>query len=154
MEEPPQSLNEPILNSLRSVADRHHQQRLRAVGLLLFGHYLFVHQSAIEGRSFAFASFAVNSMIYIFAYRSLRRSIFKSRRSAPTSRWSGRGQWPGVAVLAFVVPGLRAWASCRSAVQWAAVFAVALGLLVIVEAGKAVSNAACAPHLCASPVRR
>ena len=111
---------------------------------MLFSHYLFVHQNAIEGRSFAFASFAINSMIYIFAYRSLRRSIFKSLPLSENKPliWavvSGLA----VALLAFAVPGLRRILGIvpLTMVQWAAVFAVAIGLLVVVELGKAVSNA-------------
>jgi len=56
------------------------------VALLLFGHYYQIHQNPVEGRSIVFASFAVNSMVYIFAYRSLRRHFMPCARCAKTSR--------------------------------------------------------------------
>ena len=159
MEEPPRSLNEPILNTLGLSLIGIISSASAAVGLVLFSHYLFVHQNAVEGRSFAFASFAINSMIYIFAYRSLRRSIFKSLPLSENKPliWavvSGLA----VALLAFAVPGLRRILGIMplTLVQWAAVFAVAVGLLVVVELGKAVSNAVhrAALQRNAAPVRR
>ena len=50
------------------------------VGLALFGHYYLQHHNILDARSYAFGTFAVNSMIYIFAYRSMRRSIFQMPR--------------------------------------------------------------------------
>ncbi len=143
MEEPPRAVNEPILNRLGLSLIGIISSASAAVGLLLFGHYLFQHNHVMVGRSFAFASFAINSMVYIFAYHSLRRPIF---RSLPLSAnkpliWavvSGIG----VALLAFLVPGLRSMLGIvpLTPAQWAAVFGVALGMLAVVEIGKAIAN--------------
>jgi Ca2+-transporting ATPase len=143
MDEKPKPLSEPILNRLGlsligiiSVAGA-------VAGLTLFGHYFLAHNDPIEGRSIAFASFAINSMIYIFAYRSMRRSIFHSsplRANKPLVAAVLGGLL--VAVVAFLVPGLREVLQIvpLHLVDWLLVMGVALGLLVVVEIGKAISN--------------
>jgi magnesium-transporting ATPase (P-type) len=95
------------------------------------------------GRSFVFASFAINSMIYIFAYRSLRRPII---RTAPLSAnkplvWTVAGG-VGVALLPFVIPGLRKVLSVvpLNLGQSLQVAGVAVGLLMVVEIGKWITN--------------
>jgi Ca2+-transporting ATPase len=143
MEDPPRPLAEPILNGLGLSLIGIISTASAAVGLLLFGHYFFEHQSAAVGRSFAFASFAVNSMIYIFAYRSLRSSIFQTQplRANKPLIWAVLSGLV-VAFAAFLVPGLRHLLGIvpLSASQWLAVFGVAVGLLSVVEIGKAVTN--------------
>jgi len=95
------------------------------------------------GRSFVFASFAINSMIYIFAYRSLRRPII---RTAPLSAnkplvWTVAGG-VGVALLPFIIPGLRKVLSVvpLTVGQSLLVAGVAVGLLMVVEIGKWITN--------------
>jgi Ca2+-transporting ATPase len=132
MDEKPKPLSEPILNRLGlsligiiSVAGA-------VVGLTLFGHYFLAHNDPAEGRSIAFASFAVNSMVYIFAYRSMRRSIFHSSPlSANKPLVAAVLGGLLVAFVAFLVPGLR---------EVLQVMGVAVGLLVVVEIGKAINN--------------
>jgi Ca2+-transporting ATPase len=145
MEEPPRRLNEPILNGLSLSLIGIISAASATVGLLLFSHYYFAHHSAIDGRSFTFASFAINSMIYIFAYRSLRRSVFRSaplRENKPLIWAVVAGL--AVALAAFAVPGLRRLLDIVPLAlnQWAVVFGVAVGLLSIVEISKLVANAA------------
>jgi Ca2+-transporting ATPase len=112
-------------------------------GFYFFGHYYKMHNNSIVGQSYAFASLAVNSMIYIFAYRSMRRSIF---RSGPLSQ-----NKPLIAAVlsglllamgAFAVPWIRNLLGIvpLGLQQWAGVFGVALFLLVVVEIGKQISN--------------
>jgi Ca2+-transporting ATPase len=110
--------------------------------LILFGHFFQIHGDPAQGRSIVFASFAVNSMIYIFAYRSMRRSIF---RSGPLSRntpliWAVLGGLAMVAI-AFLVPGIRDLLGIvlLSAEEWLWVAGVAVFLLATVEVGKAIS---------------
>lgn len=143
MEEKPKSLQEPILNHLGLSLIGVISVTSALVGLYLFGHYYQMHNSAIAGRSYAFASFAVNSMIYIFAYRSLRRSIFHSGRLSQNKPLV-------VAVLgglllaigAFVVPPIRSLLGIAplDLSQWGMVFGIALSLLATVEVGKWISN--------------
>jgi len=143
MEEKPKSLREPILNSLGLSLIGVISVTSALTALLLFGHFFKMHNNPIEGRSFAFASFAVNSMIYIFAYRSMRRSIF---RSSPLSQNKALvASVAGgllLAVGAFLAPQIRSLLGIvpLSLAQWGVVFGVAFSLLAVVEIGKAISN--------------
>jgi len=143
MDEKPRSLKEPILNRLGlsligviSVSS--------AIGaLFLFNHMYSIHANAVEGRSIVFASFAVNSMIYIFAYRSMRRSLWKMNKLTANLPLV----WAVLAGLlmvfiAFAIPGLRDLLGIvpLTLAEWSLVAAIALGLLVVVEIGKWISN--------------
>jgi Ca2+-transporting ATPase len=82
-------------------------------------------------------------MVYIFAYRSLRLPLW---RMNPLSA-NRPLVWAVVAgiataLIAFLVPGLREVLGIvpLSLAQWALVGGVALGLLGVVEAGKAISG--------------
>jgi Ca2+-transporting ATPase len=143
MDEKPKPLSEPILNRLGLSLIGIISTAGAVAGLTLFGHYFLAHNDPTEGRSIAFASFAVNSMIYIFAYRSMRRSIFHSsslRANKPLVAAVLGGLL--VAVVAFLVPGLREVLQIvpLHLGDWLLVAGVALGLLVVVEIGKAISN--------------
>ena len=143
MDEKPKPLDEPILNRLGLSLIGIISTAGALVGLYLFGHYFKVHNNPIEGRSFAFASFAVNSMIYIFAYRSMRRSIFHSSPlSANKPLVAAVFGGLLVAIVAFLVPGLRQMLEIvpLHLDDWLLVMGVALGLLAVVEIGKAISN--------------
>ena len=143
MEEKPLSVKEPILNSLGMSLIGVISIASAIVALLLFGHYYQEHHSIIHGQSFAFASFAVNSMIYIFAYRSMRRPLYRSgplSRNKPLVFAVAAGLL--LAFIPFLIPGLRTALAIEPLVptQWLAVFGVAVGLLVVVEIGKFISN--------------
>jgi Ca2+-transporting ATPase len=143
MEEPPQSLREPILNRLGLSLIGLISAVSAVVGLALFGHYLQMHNDPIEGRSIAFASFAVNSMVYIFAYRSMRRSMFRGNplRANKPLIWAVAAGLLMV-VLAFAIPGLREVLGIvpLHVGDWLLVSGVALSLLAAVELGKAIAN--------------
>jgi len=113
------------------------------VGLAFFGHYWLSHGNETAARSFAFGSFAINSMIYIFAYRSLRRSIFRvgSLRQNKPLAWAVAAGLI-TALAAILLPQLRALLGVvpLDPSQWALIAAVALGLLAVVEAGKYWAN--------------
>ncbi|MGA9397776.1 MAG: HAD-IC family P-type ATPase [Anaerolineaceae bacterium] len=143
MEEKPKSLKEPILSHLGlSLIGVISISSATAV-LFLFHHLYSAHGNAIEGRSIVFASFAVNSMVYIFAYRSMRKPLFRMNKLSSNKPliWaviSGLA----LAVLPFLVPGLRNLLGLvpLSFVEWMEVAGVALGLLTVVEIGKWISN--------------
>ncbi|MCE5255388.1 MAG: HAD-IC family P-type ATPase [Spirochaetaceae bacterium] len=143
MEEKPLSVKEPILNSLGLSLIAIISTASAAAGLILFGHYYNVHGSIMQGQSFAFASFAVNSMIYIFAYRSMRRPLFRSGRLSRNKPliFTVLGGL-ALAILPFCVPGIGKTLGVEPLApsQWGIVFAVAFGLLTVVEIGKFVSN--------------
>jgi Ca2+-transporting ATPase len=143
MEEPPKSLREPILNRLGLSLIGLISVVSATVGLAVFGHYFRMHSDPVEGNSIAFASFAINSMVYIFAYRSMRRSMF---HVSPLSAnkplvWAVIGGL-AMALLAFLVPGLRQMLGIvpLHIGDWLLVLGVALGLLAVVEVGKALTN--------------
>lgn len=143
MEEKPKSISEPVLTTLGMSLIGVISIASSIFALLLFGHYYQVHNNPIEGRSIVFASFAVNSMIYIFAYRSMRRPLFRMRLLKENQPLV----WAVIAglllvVIAFLFPGLRSLLGIvpLNLEQWALVAGVAVGLLLIVEAGKWISN--------------
>jgi Ca2+-transporting ATPase len=143
MQEPPRSLREPILDRLGLSLIGLISTVSAVVGLTLFGHYLQVHHDPMEGRSIAFASFAINSMVYIFAYRSMRRSIFRSgplKANKPLIYAVVGGLL--VAVLAFLVPNLRRVLGIvpLHVGDWLLVAGVSLSLLAVVEIGKGISS--------------
>jgi Ca2+-transporting ATPase len=142
MDEKPKSVKEPVLTTLGAVMIGVISVTSTFFALTLFGHFWGVHNDPVEGRSIVFASFAVNSMVYIFAYRSMRRSIF---RSGPLSRnkpliWAVLAGLLMVAV-AFAFPSLRSLLGIvpLSLEEWLWVAGVAIALLIAVEIGKAIN---------------
>lgn len=142
MDEKPKSLREPVLTGLGMSLIGVISSASMCFALLLFGHFFTVHGNPVEGRSIVFASFAINSMVYIFAYRSMRRSIF---RSGPLSRnkplvWAVIAGFLMVAI-AFFIPGIRNLLGIipLSLEEWIWVMGVAVALLGTVEIGKAIS---------------
>jgi Ca2+-transporting ATPase len=143
MDEKPKSQDEPILTHLGLSLIGIISVASTITALWLFGHYFMAHGDPAEGRSLVFASFAVNSMIYIFAYRSMRRSMF---RMNPLSQnkpliWAVAAGLI-LALVAFLVPSIRNLLGIvpLSLAQWGLVAGVALSLIVVVEIGKAISS--------------
>jgi Ca2+-transporting ATPase len=142
MDERPKSLKEPVLTTLGGSLIGVISVASATLALVLFGHFFGAHGDPVRGRSVVFASFAVNSMIYIFAYRSMRRSTL---RSGPLNRnkplvWAVLAGL-ATALIAFAVPGIRDLLGIvpLSWLEWLWVSGIALALLVIVEVGKVVS---------------
>jgi Ca2+-transporting ATPase len=143
MDERPRSLRAPVLTHLA----------LSLIGLIsvtsaifalgLFGHFYQIHDNPVEGRSIVFASFAINSIVYIFAYRSMRQPIFRMNRLSANKPliWAVVAGFLTV-LVAFLIPGLRELLGIvpLSLQEWSWVIGVALTLLVSVEIGKAISN--------------
>jgi Ca2+-transporting ATPase len=145
MNEKPKSLKEPILNSLGLSLIGVISISSAVVVLFLFHHFFSVHNNAIEGRSIVFASFAINSMVYIFAYRSMRRPLFRMNKlssNKPLILAVLAGM--ATAVLPFLVPSLRELLGIvpLSFGEWLIVAGIATGLLAVVEVGKFISNKA------------
>jgi Ca2+-transporting ATPase len=145
MDEKPKSLKESILSSLGLILIA-----LISVGSAIAALIIFIINvskdpvaGAQVGRSMVFASFAINSMIYIFAYRSMRQSLFRmpSLKYNKPLIFSVAG---GIAlvVLPFMVPQLRTLLQLTplSWRQWVLIAGIAFGLLIIVEIGKLIRN--------------
>ncbi len=143
MDEPPKSLKEPILTRLGLGLIGVISIGSTIAALTIFGYYFGVHGDAVEGRSLVFASFAVNSMIYIFAYRSGRQPLV---RMTPLTQnmplvWAVLAGLLTVAV-AFVVPPLRNVLGIvpLAPEQWGLIAGIAFTLLLAVEIGKAIND--------------
>jgi len=111
--------------------------------LLIFNHYSTLHNDPMVGRSIVFASFAINSMVYIFAYRSLRKPITKM---VPLKEnmyliWTVL-LGIATALLPFLIPGLGAALGIvpLTLIEWATVVGIAVLLLGVVEVGKFFAN--------------
>ena len=143
MDEKPKSQDEPILTHLGLSLIGIISVASTITALWLFAHYFMAHGDPAEGRSLVFASFAVNSMIYIFAYRSMRRSMVRMnplRQNKPLIWAVAAGLL--LVLVAFLVPSIRNLLGIvpLSLAQWGLVAGVALSLIVVVEIGKAISN--------------
>lgn len=143
MKEKPKSLKEPILTRLGGSLITIISLSSTLFAIYLFGHFFNQHGNPIEGRSIVFASFGINSMIYIFAYRNMHKSIFRSgnlKRNLSLV-WAVAG---GIfmVVIPFVIPALRNLLGIvqLSIIEWLWVFGVAIVLLFIVEIGKVISK--------------
>jgi Ca2+-transporting ATPase len=143
MDEKPKSVKEPVLAPLGLTLIGVISIGSAIAALSLFGHFYLSHHNPAEGRSLVFASFAVNSMIYIFAYRSMRLPLF---RASPLSN-----NKPLVlavisgllmVVIAFAIPSLRTLLGIvpLSLQQWGWIAAIAFAMLMAVELGKWVRN--------------
>lgn len=143
MEEKPRSLKAPILTPLALILIGVISTTSAIFALSLFGHFLQLHNNPIEGRSIVFASFAINSMVYIFAYRSMRLPLHRMNRLTANKPliWSVLAGLL-TALLAFWIPGLRQLLGIvpLSLEEWSWVVGAALVLLATVEAAKAIAN--------------
>jgi len=143
MDEPPKALKEPILTRLGLSLIGVISISSSIAALLLFGYFLKRDGNEIIGRSYVFATFAVNSMIYIFAYRSMRRSIFRSgnlMHNKPLVAAVAGGLL--LAFIAFLAPPIRDLLQLAplALYEWGVILAIAVSLLVVVEIGKFISN--------------
>jgi len=143
MDEPPKSKDAPILTPLGLSLIGVISVVSTIFALLIFGYYFSIHGDAVEGRSLVFASFAVNSMVYIFAYRSMRRPLWqmiplRENRALVWTVLAGLA----TALIAFLVPALRELLGIvpLTLTQWGLVAGIALLLLAIVEVAKTIAS--------------
>lgn len=143
MEEKPRAVNEEILTPLSIWLIAIISTVSAAAALMLFGHTLSMHENILLARSYVFAIFAVNSMVYIFSYRSMRKNIFKSNNllsNKPLLFSVAAGL--ALAIAAFEIPPLRNLLGLAplGLTDYVIVFSIALLLLVIVEIVKYINN--------------
>ena len=143
MDEKPKSLKESILPPLGLLLIGVISIGSAIAALLIFNYYFRIHGDEVEGRSLVFASFAVNSMIYIFAYRSMRQPLHRMTKLTQNMPlvWAVLAGLLTVAV-AFVVPGLRNVLGIvpLAPQQWGLIAGIAFALLLAVEIGKAINR--------------
>jgi Ca2+-transporting ATPase len=143
MDEKPRSLKAPILTQLGMSLIGVISITSSIFALLLFSHFFQMHNNPVEGRSIVFASFAINSIVYIFAYRSMRLPLYRMNKLTANKPliWAVAAGFLTIAV-AFLIPGLRDLLGIvpLTLQEWSWVIGVGLILLVLVEIAKAVSS--------------
>jgi len=143
MDEKPRPLKAPILTHLGMSLIGVISITSSIFALTLFNHFYHVHNNPIEGRSIVFASFAINSIVYIFAYRSMRLPLHRMNKLTANKPliWAALAGFLTIGI-AFAIPGLRNVLGIvpLSLQEWALVSGVGLTLLIFVEVGKAISS--------------
>jgi len=143
MDEKPRPLKAPILTRLGASLIGVISITSSIFALALFGHFFQMHNNPVEGQSIVFASFAINSIVYIFAYRSMRQPIYRMNKLTANKPliWAALAGF-GTIAIAFLIPGLREVLGVMplSLQEWLLIIGVALTLLVFVEIGKAISK--------------
>lgn len=143
MDEMPRPLKAPILTHLGASLIGVISVTSSIFALTLFGHFYHLHNNPVEGQSIVFASFAINSIIYIFAYRSMHQPLYRMNKLTANKPliWAVVAGFLTIAI-AFLIPGLRNLLGIvpLSLQEWLWVFGIAFVLLVLVEIAKAISN--------------
>ncbi len=143
MDEKPRPLKDPILTNLALVLIGVISISSAVFSLAMFHHFVAVHGSVDEGRSFVFGSLAINSMVYIFAYRSMKLPIWRmnSLRTNKPLLWAVAAGLLTI-LIAFLIPGLRHLLHIvlLAPTDFMLLIGFAFALLVFVEIGKAIAN--------------
>lgn len=143
MDEKPRPMNAPILPLLSIILIAVISITSSIFALVMFNHFYTIQNNLAEGRSIVFASFAINSIVYIFAYRSMRLPIYRMNPLSTNKPliWMVLLGFATVAI-AFLIPGLRTVLGIvpLTLQQWLLVTSISLILLVSVEIGKAISH--------------
>ena len=139
----PRSVDAPVLDRLGAALIAAISLTSAAFALSMFGYYHLALDDPVGGRSLVFASLAINSIVYIFAYRSLSSSIFamnplRSNKPLLVAVVTGLA----AALLPFAVPALGRLLGVvpLTALEWALVFTFAVVLLAVVEVAKVLSQ--------------
>jgi len=143
MEEPPKSLKESILDDTGKVLILAISLISAASSLFLFWHFWRVYDDIASGSTIVFTVLAIQELVYIFSYRSLRRSIFRSGNF-----FSNKLLFATVALgftqqfLALYIPFLNNVLGVvpLHVLDWALVLIVAFGMMGVVEVVKYVTN--------------
>ena len=142
MEEGPNLLKAPILTPLASSLIVVISIVSSIFALAMFGYWYYIGDLA-KGQSIVFASLAINSMVYIFAYRNMRLPIYKMN-SLASNKYLIWAVAAGIltVLVAFWVPALRNLLGIvpLGIVEWLWVIGVACILLLIVEIAKIIAN--------------
>jgi len=143
MEVKPRSLKEPILDRLGASLIATISVSSASFALIAFGYSHLVLHDPVGGRSIVFASFAINSMVYIFAYRSMRTPLWRMNPITANKALIGAVAAGLVtALLPFFIPALGKLLGIEplNLVEWSCVGGFAIVLLGIVELAKAIGR--------------
>ena len=143
MDQPPRSLHESILDRLGATLIATISGLSAVFGLGVFGYYHLVLHDEVRGRSIVFAAFAISSVIYILAYRSLRTPIWQMHSitaNKPLIYSIISGLFLAVLPFVFSPLGTLLRVVPLTWQEWSMVFGFAFALLLIVDATKALAN--------------
>jgi Ca2+-transporting ATPase len=143
MDEKPKSTAEPVLTRLGLALIATISIFSSIAALILFGYYFQIHGDAVEGQSLVFASFATNSLVYIFAYRSMRQPLWRMKplKQNKPLIWAVLAGF-GMVIVPFYVPALRELLGIvpLAPLQWLLIGGIAVALLIVVEISKAINQ--------------
>ncbi len=142
MEEPPKSLKESVLDSWGKILILAISLASASSSLYLFWSFWQVYGDIASGSTIVFTVLAVQELIYIFSYRRLRGSVFRSGKF-----FSNKPLFGAVALgfatqlLALYVPFLNNVLGVvpLHLIDWALVLVVAFGMMGVVELVKYVT---------------
>ncbi|MEA4884191.1 MAG: HAD-IC family P-type ATPase [Clostridia bacterium] len=142
MSEPPRPASEPILGRMGMGLIAGISTSAALGILVLFGHYWRTHNDIALARTVAFETLAVISLVYVFAYRSMRRSMFTT--GSITSNKPLLASVIGGFILAFAphlipVIGKTLGVVALGSTEWAEVFGISIFLLLMVEVVKLIT---------------
>ncbi len=136
MAEPPTRMEESILAGSSKILIVAISASSAALCLLLFWQFGIVSGDLAMGRSIVFSVLAVQELIYIFSYRSLRTPLFKSKNffaNKPLIYSVALGL--GLVLVALYIPGLNDALGVKPLdfIGWAMVLGVSFAMMGIVE---------------------
>lgn len=140
MEQPPRSIGVSILDRLGFTLIALISGLSAMFGLSVFGYYHLVRDDAVRGSSIIFATFALSSVLYIVAFRSLRQPIWRMKSimlNRPLLASMGLGIT--LSVLPFFISPLGRVLNVvpLQAHEWALIIGWAIALTFITEVVKA-----------------
>lgn len=139
MEEKPRPVSDPILDRLGMGLIAAISVTAAAGCLWMFGHHWIAHGDLALARTIAFETLAIISLVYVFAYRSMRRSLFHmGHLTANKPLLAAVGVGFLVAFLPSISPAIgRVLGVVPLRFEhWAMVFGISFLLLIIVEVAK------------------
>lgn len=141
MQRPPRAVDASILDRLGATLIGTISGLSAVFGLGVFGYFHTVQNDVARGRSIVFAAFAMSSVIYILAYRSLRTPIWRMhalRTNKPLVIALIGGILLSVLPFLFKPLGELMHVVPLTWTEWAMVLTFSFALLLIVESAKAV----------------
>jgi Ca2+-transporting ATPase len=139
MEESPKSMKESILDSRAKILIVVISTVSAVSSLFVFWHFWQIYNDVASGRTIVFTVLAIQELIYIFSYRSLRHSVLDSKRFFSNKALLGTVAL-GFAeqLLALYVPFLN---NVLDVVplhlpDWAIVLSIAFAIMIVVETVK------------------
>jgi Ca2+-transporting ATPase len=144
MQKPPRAISEPLLSRLGLFLIAVVSISSGIFALFIFGYFSEILGDVARGQSVVYLSFAINSMVYIFAYRSMRTPLWRMtdvRRNKPLIAAVIAGLITAIMPLVFPPLGSLLGVVTLEISDWLVVSAFALILLVVVEVAKLIANA-------------